>query len=138
MASPPIDRFMAKVAVADTGCWMWLGHSVGTTAKYGRFRPTTAAADLQVYAHRWSYEHFIGPIPDGFDIDHLCRVKLCVNPEHLEAVTHAENQRRMRLALCRRGIHDLTNPANCRWDSKGQRRGCRLCHAERAAERGRV
>jgi hypothetical protein len=43
------------------------------------------------YAHRWSYEHFVGPIPEGLHIDHLCRVRRCVNPDHLEPVTPKEN-----------------------------------------------
>ncbi len=46
------------------------------------------------YVHRYVYELLVGPIPDGFDIDHLCRVRNCVNPEHLEAVTHRENMLR--------------------------------------------
>jgi hypothetical protein len=47
-----------------------------------------------VLAHRWAYEHFIGPIPAGLEIDHLCRVRHCVNPAHLEPVTKSENRRR--------------------------------------------
>lgn len=70
--------------VAETGCWEWQGpmHPKG----YGTF-----AHEL---AHRRSYEMFVGDIPDGLHIDHLCRNKRCVNPAHLEPVTHAENNRR--------------------------------------------
>lgn len=56
-------------------------------------------AGRRVMVHRVSYETFIGPIPKGLEIDHLCRVKVCANPEHLEAVTHQENVRRGDLAL---------------------------------------
>ena len=49
---------------------------------------------VTMLAHRWSYEHFVGPIPDGLVIDHLCRVRHCVNPDHLEPVTNEENLRR--------------------------------------------
>jgi hypothetical protein len=47
-----------------------------------------------MYAHRWAYEHFVGPIPEGLEIDHGCFVHACVNPGHLEPVTHQENVRR--------------------------------------------
>lgn len=66
------------------GCWEWNGsvHKVG----YGTIN--------MEYAHRVIYEREVGPIPDGYDIDHLCRNKLCVNPAHLEPVPHAVNVRR--------------------------------------------
>lgn len=108
---------------------------MGSTADYGAFWDGTR----KVYAHRWSYEHHVGPIPAGHEVDHVaawgCTSKLCVNPAHLEPVLHAENRKRSRLTVCRRGLHDLTNPANVRWDSKGQRRGCLCCWKNRAAER---
>lgn len=68
-------------------CWNW----TGALAKgYGRIN---CAGDKWL-AHRWSYEHHVGPIPEGLDIDHLCENTRCVNPEHLEPVTGAENTRR--------------------------------------------
>src|SRR6188472_1096483 len=65
----------------ETPCWVWNG-AVRTTG-YGQFSRCT-------FAHRLSYETHVGPIPDGLDIDHLCGVRLCVNPDHLEPVTRAE------------------------------------------------
>lgn len=77
----PILRFQAKVLVLATGCWAWQGTRIN--GAYGQFWD----GKRQVYAHRWAYEQFVGPIPDGHQVDHLCRVPPCVNPAHLEAVT---------------------------------------------------
>lgn len=77
------ERFMAKVEKTDT-CWNWKAYVA--PSGYGQF-----AGGL---AHRYAYTQFVGPIPTGLQIDHLCRVKTCVNPEHLEAVTQQENMRR--------------------------------------------
>ncbi len=88
---PDDVRFWAKVEKTDT-CWLWTGSL--NSAGYGGFS-TGPTRDL---AHRWAYAHEVGPIPEGLDLDHLCRVKRCVNPAHLEAVTRAENLRRAREA----------------------------------------
>jgi hypothetical protein len=79
------ERFWSKVDKTAT-CWLWTGTLVGG---YGTFR-----SGATVRAHRWSYEHLIGPIPEGLHLDHLCRVRQCVNPAHLEPVTQRENNRR--------------------------------------------
>lgn len=85
-----IDRDGPVPAVAPGlgPCWLWTGvrHPDG----YGRMH----LKGRYVQAHRWSYEHFVGPIRAGLEIDHLCRVTSCVRPEHLEPVTRLENQRR--------------------------------------------
>lgn len=85
------DRFWAKVAIpADvlTGCWEWTAHIARNG--YGRFQLKGAP----VGAHRFAYEAVKGPIPEALHLDHLCRVRHCVNPAHLEAVTCAVNIRR--------------------------------------------
>ena len=84
-------RFMPE---PNSGCWIWLGSlNRGPSKKdigYGRFQ----CDGVQSQAHRYSYEMHIGPIPKGLEIDHLCRNPCCVNPDHLEPVTHKENVRR--------------------------------------------
>ena len=81
-------RIRSLIKISDDGCWLWQGRL--TRDGYG----ATGAAGRSVLAHRLSYETFVGPIPEGLEIDHLCRVRACVNPAHLEPVTHAENVRR--------------------------------------------
>jgi hypothetical protein len=117
---PLIDRLMEKVTKTDT-CWLWTG-AVGTSG-YGRIGDGYRTDQV----HRVAYELHVGPIPDGLHIDHLCRVKLCVNPDHLEAVTQAENNRRAAAARtvthCKRG-HEFT-PENT-LTTRGHR-NCRAC-----------
>lgn len=79
-------RFLAKVVRSpETSCWLWDGARAGEG--YGVFK----WRGRQSYAHRYAHEYYKGAIPDGYLIDHLCRVRLCVNPEHLEAVTCQAN-----------------------------------------------
>ncbi|MFI0233133.1 HNH endonuclease signature motif containing protein [Streptomyces sp. NPDC017086] len=83
--SPSVaQRFWPKVDKTDT-CWLWTAHKGG--GGYGRFK----VEGRMVPAHRVAYELASGVIPDGFELDHLCRVRHCVNPAHLEPVTGREN-----------------------------------------------
>lgn len=121
-----LDRFEAKIAYEpNCGCWLWLGHL--NNNGYGRFQASEKAKGTY-YAHRISYEHFNGEIPDGKQIDHLCRVRCCVNPKHLQAVTHQENLGRRlhgpRKLHCGNG-HPFTEE-NTYTDPKKRRR-CRIC-----------
>ena len=109
-----------RIVKQDDGCWIWQGRP--TNAGYGSY---TKWNDRTYVAHRYVYEVFKGAIPDGLDLDHLCRVRMCVNPNHLEPVTRSENLRRGYLArtTCRNG-HDLTFPDAHREGTNE----CRLCY----------
>lgn len=84
------ERFWSKIEVSSTGCWLWT--STLNNRGYARF--VRARRRGFVLAHRYSYTQFVGPIPEGLVLDHLCEVKHCVNPDHLEPVTNYENLRR--------------------------------------------
>jgi hypothetical protein len=119
MKKSAIDRFMEKIQVSDSGCWLWTAYVMPNG--YGTFRlPRSSYGTFKdgksmVLAHRFAYEALVGPIPDGASIDHLCRVRHCVNPEHLEPVTQRINVLRgesgpahnARKTHCKRG-HELT------------------------------
>lgn len=120
------ERFWSKVEIGD--CWQWLG---GTNQSgYGRFR--FSAGHTKV-AHRVSYEWLVGPIADGLELDHLCRNRGCVNPDHLDVTDHRTNVlrgdgiagRAARREHCRYG-HPYT-PENLVIKAKGAR-VCRECN----------
>lgn len=128
---PAIDRFWVKVTVTPGGCWRWTAS--GTPAGYGVFYWD----GRQGYAHRFSHEHFIGPIPAGFDVDHLCRNRRCVNPAHLQAVTRLVNLHRGMTIPAANAAKDRC-PGGHRYDAKNTyfrsdgSRVCRACGADRA------
>lgn len=99
-------------------CWLWTGHC--NQDGYGRI----TVGGVARAAHRVSYEVYVGPIPEGLALDHLCRVRRCINPAHLEPVTQAENNRRARKSECING-----HPFNS--ENTGMRAGrryCKQCH----------
>lgn len=125
--TPIEERFLAKVQEDEAGCWLWTANL--SVDGYGRFVVTH---NRPANAHRWAYEQWVGPIPDGFQLDHLCRIRRCVNYEHCEPVTSRENVRRSespmginaRKTECSQG-HEFSSE-NTRIDTRG-RRECRIC-----------
>jgi hypothetical protein len=135
-----LDRFWSKVEKSD-GCWRWLGGHAGG-------RPFFYLGKGNVPAYRVAYILTHGQIPEGTEIDHLCKNPSCVRPDHLEAVSHRENMRRsdsivginMRKTICKRG-HPLVP-----WSKTGKNahqlwRKCHQCAMQsqrlrRAAKKG--
>lgn len=123
-----------------TGCWLWQG-PVHPKSGYGQVRKGRRLR----YCHQWAWEHFRGPMPEGHEPDHLCRTPNCWNPDHLEAVTHAENVRRglwgpdatrARAAArthCTNGHRYTEATTHVRPDG---RRRCRTCRNERYRRTG--
>lgn len=121
----PHERFLELVGRSPNGHWVWAGV---LSNGYGNFWD----GQRKVPAHRWAYEHWVGPIPEGMQIDHLCRIRQCVNPEHLEPVTPRENVLRSdsppglshRTGKCKHG-HEMT-PENTSYTKSGSRQ-CKTC-----------
>lgn len=126
-----LGSFWKRVKKMDSGCWEWQGYIL--KSGYGqiasRVRPTPSGTRL---AHRVSYELVKGEIPDGLQLDHLCRNKICVNPDHLEPVTRHENVRRGLHGVLRTHCiygHELT-AENTLYDEKTNCRRCKKCSRE--------
>lgn len=128
-AMPIIVRLLRKLRIGIAGCVEADVHDNGNG-----YRVIATARGKHHYAHRLMYEHFIGPIPDGLTIDHLCRNRGCVNPAHMEAVSGRENTRRGVRAKthCKHG-HPLSEP-NARIVVRYGvvRRECRECDRVRS------
>ena len=132
----PAERFESKIDKSGD-CWEWLGTIYKTG--YGQFK----VKKKQYLAHRWSYEHYVGPIPEGLVIDHLCRNRSCVNPDHLEPVTNEENLYRGKGYRIMNGMDDSCihghkyTPENTYWAPNGRHVRCRTCQREQERKRAR-
>lgn len=135
----PMSRFWKFIAYNDTtGCWLWVG-SVGPDG-YAHFHWNDLSHRHIGLAHRFSYEHFIGPVPDDMELDHLCRNRSCVNFKHLEPVTRAENIRRGKNGVLRQAKASCPHghpysPENTYLDKQTGVKQCRTCHRIRSAAR---
>jgi hypothetical protein len=132
----PKKILLSKIKIADSGCWEWIGSSLKkVTGNYGQIRVGKRGESKLVRAHRYSYEIFVGKIPEGLSLDHLCKNTLCVNPSHLEPVTHAENMRRGRNATkthCKNG-HERVS-ANLYINPRGAKE-CAICRKIRRGDK---
>ncbi len=107
------------------GCWLW----TGSTTPNGY--PTMGKHNPKAWAHRLAFELWVGPIPSGLTLDHLCRTPSCVRPDHLEPVTLRDNiHRGQRTTQTQCWAGHPYDEANL-WVSKLGRRHCRICHAAR-------
>lgn len=132
------QRLLDKIRIDDkTGCWIWTA-SIGGPG-YGQL----SVCGRPHAAHRLSYQVHVGEIPEGLFIDHLCRNRPCINPAHLEPVTHQVNmargmggkahaQRMRERTHCKKG-HPLT-PDNIQWAERGKRH-CKICYQTGVKER---
>lgn len=119
----PIERVLARSVAGPGGCLLWTGAK--QRSGYGQLD----VSGRRISVHRIAYEAFKGGIPEGLEIDHLCRVRNCVNPHHLEAVPHIEN--------LRRALHARVPQTHCKWNHaltpenvvrrKDGRNQCREC-----------
>ena len=129
---PEPERFWEKVNKTES-CWLW---TAGQLGEYGCFYLTGGRTSIG--AHVWSWTEANGPVPEGLVLDHLCEVKLCVRPSHLNPTTHRENILKgtspsadnARKSFCNRGhsLHDAHI-------LKGGRRDCRKCRVIRNQSR---
>lgn len=133
------DRFWSKVDKQFLGCWLWRGSLV--TKGYGKFK----AKGKTISAHRAGYQLLKGTVPSGLTLDHLCRVRSCVNPDHLEPVTAKENVLRgtgltalsAKKTHCIRG-HELAGSNLLRSNLKRGERHCRTCANDWQREKWRA
>lgn len=130
MRGTPKERLLSRcIPEPNSGCWLWLGavsqKGYGVIGLGGRFQGQTGA-------HRLSYEIHKGPIAAGLTIDHKCRVRCCINPDHLECVSLVENVHRRWHGedRCMRG--HLFTPENTHFRKNRKQRECRTCMAWRS------
>jgi hypothetical protein len=140
--APVAERFWRRVQKGGPDdCWLWLGATNGS----GYGVTTRGGRATRVYAHRLAWELERGPIPEGLEIDHICRTRSCVNVRHMATVSHRENNRRSPFVVSTIAAHRTHCPAGHPYDAANTYRPpgaptsrmCRACMAIREAARER-
>lgn len=133
--TPVIDRLLTRVEIDSNECWIYQGYINKNGYGYITCNPSDGWPSRTATCHSIAYHFLVGPVPPGRELDHLCRVRACCNPEHLEPVTGAENTRRgeaPHIVLGRNNVcaigHPLTE-ANTYVNPKTGWRRCRTCRA---------
>ena len=137
-SDPWLRRFLSRIdwskVVDANSCWIWTGCQRGGRPddRYSHFDgfvigPGAEGGEYYYCGHTYSYARFVGPIPEGYDIDHICKTHLCVNPTHLRPLTHNENVAvRRKKTHCKNG-HEFT-PENTRvYVYSNKRAAVRIC-----------
>lgn len=136
-------RFLSKIQVSETHayngtpCWIWQG-STNPVTGYGEFKidARRCAVLPRSSPHRYAFLYFVGTIPEGQEIDHLCHVRNCANPLHLRTLTHSENQNNRRNCYVNSGVckngHKMEGD-NVRLDKRGRMK-CKACNREKVKE----
>lgn len=126
MPSPWHVRLLGKIELAPSGCWIWMASC--RPDGYGQiWTPLVGGRRSLLSAHRAVYELARGEIPEGLDLDHLCRVRRCVNPLHLEPVTRAENILRGECPAARNARRRRCADGHMLVPLTTGKRGCPIC-----------
>jgi len=128
-ATDPLIRFWKHVFVSDDGCWCWTGSLY--LNGYARFNESLRGKWRVALAHKWIWELFNGPVPSGLELDHLCRVRHCVNPAHLETVTRKENLFRSPISIIGKQMRRTHCKNGHPYDVFETGRRCSVCTKER-------